>query len=226
MNKVMYLFLLIATLAFGQVPKKNSVYVISDTIPENRNLEYVTSFIINQIPTYNSPDVGFLGVCSGAIIMNHIISNIPLNYCSFLGIVEGNEKYKIKPLNENFLERSFNFIRRGNVLNNSINYLYNYSIFSKKIIHWFEKVLRKDYRSVILWSWHLNLTPTYIDNIVFYFGCDNSMLDRNGGHWKRYFKKLKPVALKGKHIDMLNTDNAAVVLTTVDHILKSKEVCL
>lgn len=215
---------LLATIRIINYPKWG------DTPPDNRNLQYITAFILKQMPDYNSPNIGFLGICSGSLIMNHIISHkIPEHY-SLIGIIESSAIYSAAPLYKNFFERATNFLKQGDLLNYSIKYLYDHFSYSKKVFHYLEKKNyyqpKKDHNRTIIWDVYQNLIPTYIDSELLYFGCDNSILDKDGEHWKPYFKKTIPIAMKGIHSDMLDAHNAGIVTETIKEIFARQEVSL
>lgn len=208
-----------ATLRIINYPK------FSNTPPENRNLDYVTTFIAKQIPDYNNSDIGFVSTCSGAVVMNHMLASIHLEQYGFIGIIEGREMYVAKPLYKNFWGRAMIFFSRGDVFNNSIFYLYNHSDYCKKLIHYLE---RKNYYSFknrqVLWSIYQYLRPSYFDGEVLYFGCTNSMMNATGEHWKPHYKKINLVSLEGLHDDMLNADNAQLIINKMQEALDKQKV--
>lgn len=189
---------------------------ISDTHPDNRNLAYATEYILQQMPKSYKGNIGMFGICTGAIIMNHIITSTTIEQNSIIGIIEGIEKYRKKPFFNDFFEKTVSFFKRGDLFNNTINFFYNHSEFIKRIIHKVEKnsnqTLKIKNNQTFLWHIYNTHTPSYFAGKLLYFGCNNSTLDKNGAHWKPYFKEVEPIELFGEHLDMLNEQNAEIVL--------------
>lgn len=202
----------------------------SDTRPEDRNLQYVTSFINNQITDYDNPDAGFLGICSGALIMNHIIATRPLKDYSLVGIIEGSADYNASSPYKNFFERARKFLRRGDLVTNSINHLYYHTPYFKNIVHYLEKkkyyILKKNYNQTILWYIYKYLRPVYADTNMIYFGCHQSNLNKDGAQWKPFYKQTQSVALNGIHTDMLKAHNANIVIDIIAETFEKQKVGL
>ncbi len=106
-----------------------------DTSADNWNLHYTTAFIAKQIADHNSPNAGFIGICSGALIMSHLFTIKPPEQYSLIGIIEANLEYSSLVFYKNFFERAVNFIKRGDLFNYGIIFLYNHSTYARKIIH-------------------------------------------------------------------------------------------
>lgn len=193
--------------------------------PDNRNLEYAIDFIIKQMPDSDSMHVGFLSICSGSLIMNRTITHLsPRNY-SFVGVIEGREVSVTNPIYMGFFERVRSFIKKDDLVNGSIFWLYKHSEIFKKFIHQLE---RKKYYSIknypVLINFYPTTSPVYFDGEIAYFGCSQSMIDSNGNHWKPYCKKVNLVSIKGMHADMLNEENAQIIIATIRHIFGKPEV--
>jgi thioesterase domain-containing protein len=57
---------------------------------------------------------------------------------------------------------------------------------------------------------------------MYYFGCNDSTLNKDGEHWKPYYKKTQSVALKGIHTDMLKEPNATTVIDSIVETLEKQ----
>jgi amino acid adenylation domain-containing protein len=197
----------------------------ADTPAKDRNLAYVTAFISGQIFDSNSPNIGFISSCSGSLIMNHILAHQAPKYYSFIAILEGREIYAPRPIYKSFFSRLIDFLKKGDLMSNSLFYIYNHSEYSRKIIHYLEEKKYYSFKNrQILWNIYRYLRPSFFGGEVLYFGCNNSHIDSNGEHLKAYYKNVKLIPLRGNHGEMLNEDNTKTVLVTLLEVLNKKIV--
>ena len=180
---------------------------------KDRNWDYAIEKMFEHITDYDKPKVGFLGVCTGGLIMNRMITTRPPKHYSFISIIEGIPLFRQPPIQVNFLSRVTSFLSSGDVLNNVIRVLYAHSKTVEKLINYVEEKRNVKFSLPgIFWDYYYRLRADYFDSEVWYFGCDNSKYNTEGDHWQPYFQKVNPVLLYGIHEDMLNARNNAIVL--------------
>ena len=187
---------------------------------KDRNWDYAIERIFEQITDYDRPNVGFLGICTGGLITNRLITTRIPKYYSFISIIEGIPLFRQQPIKVNFMSRVAGFLKRGYLFNNVIRLLYVHSKpFENLIVYLEEKRNVRTNLPGLFWDLYYRLRATYFNSEVWYFGCNNSKYNTAGDHWKPYFQNVNPVLLYGIHEDMLNARNKDIVLNKLLEIL-------
>lgn len=185
------------------------------------NLDYISAFIAQQIPVYNTPNTGFISSCSGGTIMHHFITSKNIQQYGFIGIIEGKAKYEATPITKDFVKRAKLVFKRKNIVNNIISSLYIRSDYFKRMVHYLEREKLYSFKKIpSLLSLYVNLKPQYLVGEAIFFGCEQSVFNAESQRWQSYYKTIRPVMLAGKHHDMLNDANAKLI---IDIIVKAMQ---
>ncbi|WP_259016430.1 non-ribosomal peptide synthetase [Emticicia fluvialis] len=179
----------------------------------DRNWDYAIKKIFEQMPDYNQPNVGYLGICTGGLLMNKIITARQLQNYLYLGVVEGLPKMNTVFPKDSFFKRTKDFLERGDFIQYGLRMVYVRSALARKLVYGLEERLNiKIFIPSLLWYHYYQLEASPIDAPLWYYGCDGSYYDPSGSPWKPYFSEIHTISLIGGHLDMLDEHNAPVVI--------------
>ncbi|WP_428659520.1 non-ribosomal peptide synthetase [Runella sp.] len=189
-----------------------------DNMPfEERNWEFIRSFIARQISDDSYPNVGFLSNCSGAMVMNNFLGHSPLSSYWFVGVIDGQLYYKKNELTFNFKQRAIDFLKKGNFISRANMFLItNLPVYQKSMDVLYKRKWVRMGKKEIMRYLTINHTPSYIDSDVWYFECEISPYHKSSERWKAHCKNIHKVTLEGDHQFMLAPYNAKIVQ---DHIM-------